>query len=50
MVEPDSAEPIWKPRAACRGVAAWSSAARVGWIIERAAVEAPVAAAERRLV
>ena len=30
MVEPDSAEPIWKPRAACRGVAAcpvsWSSA------------------------
>ena len=30
MVEPDSAEPIWKTRAACRGVAAcpvsWSSA------------------------
>ena len=22
MVEPDSTEPIWKPRAACRGVAA----------------------------
>ena len=52
--EPDSAEPIWKTRAACRGVAACqvscssaTKAARVG-IIERAPVEPPVAAAERR--
>ena len=56
MVEPDSAEPIWKTRAACRGVAAWpvswssaTLAARAG-SIERAPVLAPGAAAERRCV
>ena len=54
MVEPDSAEPIWKTRAACRGVVAWpvswssaTLAARAG-SIERAPVLAPGAAAERR--
>ena len=28
MVEPDSAEPIWKTRAACRGVAAYPASTR----------------------
>ena len=49
----DSAEPIWKPRAACRGVAACPVFVELGdvggegRIIERAPVEPPVAAAER---
>ena len=30
MVEPDSAEPIWKTRAACRGVVAWPGVVELG--------------------
>ena len=54
MVEPESAEPIWKTRAACRGVAAYLGVVEFGdvggegRIIERAPVEPPVAAAQRR--
>ena len=51
MVEPDSAEPIWKPRAACRGVCGVPGVVELGddvggegRIIERAPVEPPVAA------
>ena len=55
MVEPDSAEPIWKTRAACRrsggvpGLVEFGDVGGEGRIIERGApVEPPVAAAERR--
>ena len=54
MVEPDSAEPIWKPRVACRrsggvpGLVEFGDVSGEGRIIERAPVEPPVAAAERR--